>query len=252
MTPSRVTDIRAVTFDHWNTLVYEEVGSLRGARLDEWMGILEGVGFAVERARLDAAFSASWDRFVASWEADEQYTAVEAAIEIVEELGFKLPAGVHEELVAAFTGVSDKVELHLCDDIEPTLAALKDAGIALGIICDVGMTPSHALRANLDRKGILQYFDHWSFSDEVGSYKPSPAIFDHALGGLGGVEPSAAAHVGDLRRTDIAGAKALGITAIRYTGVFDDSGEESAALPEADHVIANHVELLDLLDIRRT
>ena len=241
--------IEAITFDHWNTLVYEEAGTLRNERLEKWLGILEGVGFAVERERLDAAFASSWEKFVESWKADEQYTAVEAAVDIVEEMGFDLPPGVHDELIAAYTAIDGNRQLHLCDNAADTLRTLKDAGIKLGIICDVGMTPSTALRANLEREGVLQYFDHWSFSDDVGAYKPSPVIFEHALTGLGGVAPERAAHVGDLRRTDIAGAQAMGIVAVRYSGVFDDVGEDAEGLPEADHVIADLAELPKVLGL---
>lgn len=241
--------IEAVTFDHWNTLVYEEAGTLRNARLDAWLGILEGVGFAVERDLLDAAFASSWETFVASWRADEQYTAVEAAVDIVEELGFELPPGVHDQLVAAYTDIGGERKLHLCENVAPTLRALKDAGVRLGIICDVGMTPSTALIANLEREGILELFDHWSFSDEVGAYKPSSVIFQHALTGLGGVSPANAAHVGDLRRTDVAGAQQMGMVAVRYSGVFDDTGDDAADLPEADHVIADHREMLALVGL---
>lgn len=240
--------IDAVTFDHWNTLVYEEAGTLRNARLDAWLGILEGVGFAVERERLDAAFAASWDRFVQSWHADEQYTAVEAAVDIVEELGFELPAGVHDDLVAAYTSIDGVRQLHLCENVLETLRTLKGAGIRLGIICDVGMTPSTALRANLDRQGVLELFDHWSFSDDVGAYKPSPVIFEHALDGLG-VSAESAAHIGDLRRTDVAGALDMGMVAVRYTGVFDDVGDDAAGMPEADHVISDLAELPRVLGV---
>jgi putative hydrolase of the HAD superfamily len=93
----------------------------------------------------------------------------------------------------------------------------------------------------LEKHGLLDWFDHWSFSDEVGVYKPDRRIFDHALAGLGGIDPAEAAHIGDLRRTDIAGAKALGITAVRYTGVYDDPHVDG--LPEADLVVADHAEL---------
>ena len=110
----------------------------------------------------------------------------------------------------------------------------------IGIVCDVGMTPAPALREHLDRHDLLGRFTHWSFSDEVGVYKPDPAIFRHALDGLGGVAPERAAHVGDLRRTDVAGARAMGMTAVRYTGVFDD---DSADMPEGDHVVADHARL---------
>ncbi|HVM09433.1 MAG TPA: HAD family hydrolase [Acidimicrobiales bacterium] len=241
--------IEAVTFDHWNTLVYEDAGALRDTRLEAWLGILEGVGFATERERLDAAFASSWQKFLASWQAHEQYTAVEAAVDVVEELGYELPPGVHDELVAAYTSIDGERSLHLCDHVADTLDALKTRGVKLGIICDVGMTPSTALRANLEREGVLRYFDHWSFSDDVGAYKPSPVIFHHALDGLGGIEPSRAAHGGDLRRTDIAGALDLGITAVRYTGGFDDVGEEASSLPDGDHVISDHRQLLEVLDL---
>ena len=105
-----------------------------------------------------------------------------------------------------------------------TLAELRDRGVRLGIICDVGLTPSPVLRGWLDDHGVLELFDHWSFSDEVGWYKPAPQIFEHALAGLGGIAPGRAAHVGDLRRTDVGGAQAMGMMAVRYRGAYDDAG----------------------------
>ncbi len=70
-------------------------------------------------------------------------------------------------------------------------------------------------------------------------------IFRHALDGLGGVDPTEAAHVGDLRRTDIAGARAAGMVAVRYTGVADDPGSVEAGTHEVegDLVIADRREL---------
>ena len=93
---------------------------------------------------------------------------------------------------------------------------------------------------------MLPLFDHWSFSDEVGAYKPAPVIFEHALEGLGGPVPERVAHVGDLRRTDVAGALAMGMVAVRYTGI---SGDDSQPEPEAHHVIAHHADLPTVLGI---
>ena len=73
----------------------------------------------------------------------------------------------------------------------------------------------------LDREGLLAYFSGWAFSDEVGHYKPAPQIFEAALAALD-AEPAAAMHVGDLRRTDIAGAAALGMRTVRYRALHDD------------------------------
>ena len=236
--------IEAVTFDYWNTLVYEDRGHLRGRRLEAWAGILEDTGFACEREQLELVFEASWDRYVKAWTANEQYQAVQAAEDAIADLGFELPGDVRSTLTEAFTRAGDEAELHLTEGVEDCLNRLKDAGVRLGIICDVGFTPSTVLREHLIRRGVLPLFDHWSFSDDVGAYKPSPVIFEDALEGLGGVLPERAAHVGDLRRTDVAGALAMGMTAVRYTGVFDDDSQDE---PEATHVVASHTDLPEVL-----
>ena len=236
--------VEAVTFDYWNTLVYEDRGHLRGRRLEAWAGILEDTGFACEREQLELVFEASWDRYVKAWTANEQYQAVQAAEDAMGDLGFDLPDDVRASLTDAFGRAGEDAELHLTDGVEECLTILKHAGVRLGIICDVGFTPSTVLREHLIRRGVLPLFDHWSFSDDVGAYKPSPVIFEHALEGLGGVLPERAAHIGDLRRTDVAGANAMGMVSVRYTGVFDD---DSAGEPEADHIVASHAELPGVL-----
>jgi putative hydrolase of the HAD superfamily len=234
----------AVTFDFWNTLVWEQAGHLRGIRAEAWAGLLEEAGFATERTLLDAVFDSAWERYVTHWTSNQQYQSVRAAEDILEQLGFPLPLHVKQALIDAYTGAGNHAELHLTDGIETCLRTLKDAGLRLGIICDVGMTPSDQLREHLDGHGLLELFDHWSFSDEVGHYKPSPIIFEHALAGLGGIDPTRAAHVGDIRRTDIAGAIGMGMTAVRYTGISDDA---SQAEPEGHLVVAHHDELPALL-----
>jgi len=238
--------VEAVTFDYWNTLCWEERGHLRGLRIEAWAGLLEEAGFACERSLLDAVFDESWQRYVDHWTTNQQYQAAKAAEDLLERLGFPVPANVRHELVDAFATVGAHATLHLTDGIESCLRTLKDAGLRLGIICDVGMTSSSILRAHLDKHGVLELFDHWSFSDEVGHYKPSPVIFEHALAGLGGVAAASAAHVGDIRRTDIAGARAMGMVAVRYTGISDDATQPE---PEGDIVISSHLELPAALGI---
>jgi len=129
------------------------------------------------------------------------------------------------------------------DGIAGALAALKGAGLRIGIVCDVGITGSPTLRGHLEHHGLLGYFDHWSFSDEVGVYKPDARIFRHALEGVG-AEPGRTAHIGDLRRTDAGGAKAMGMTSVRYRGAYEDPDTH---LPDADHVIDHHDQLAALL-----
>ena len=153
---------------------------------------------------------------------------------------------VRAELLASFDEVGRSAPLRLAPGVEDCIRRLKEADIRIGIVCDVGMTASPTLRERLDMFGVLRYFDHWSFSDEVGCFKPWPAVFEHALAGLGVDEPGNAAHVGDSRRTDVAGAQAMGMTAVRYT-YFVDAPADSG--PEAHHVLDDHGKLAAALRI---
>lgn len=237
--------IEAVTFDFWNTLVVDDVSEVRDRRLTAWLGLLEGAGFAVERAALDAAHDVAWQAYLRAWKADEQFTAAHTAAHYLDHLGLVVPDDLREELVLELVRSAGGADLRLTAGIAEVLGALRSAGVRVGIICDVGLTPSGALRQHLDRFGVLQRFDAWSFSDEVGHYKPAPEIFAHAAAGLGHPDLARTAHVGDLRRTDVAGARAAGWTSVRYAGVFDDQTDH----PEADHVIYHHTDLLTTLDL---
>lgn len=234
----------AVTFDFWNTLIREDSRS-RDRRVDAWLGLLEGEGVALEREQLGAAFAASWTTFSRRWIENQVYGAGDAVAEILDHLGQDPPPAVRTALVEVLTDPHPDHDPRPTDNVGQCLAELRGAGVRIGIICDVGLTPSRTLRRYLDGHGLLELFDHWSFSDEVGTFKPDPRIFRHALDGLGVSDPAAAAHVGDLRRTDIGGAQAFGITAVRYTGVFDDPGspDDGTDRIEADHVVADHADL---------
>ena len=237
--------IEAVTFDYWNTLVVDDPAEVRDHRLSAWLGLLEGAGFAVERAALDAAHASAWQAYLKAWHANEQFTAARTAEHCLEQLGLSVPDDLRERLVDELVRSAGGASLRLTEGVAEVLAAVKQAGLSLGIVCDVGLTPSAALRGHLDRFGVLELFDGWSFSDEVGSYKPAPEIFAHAAASLGHPDPSRTAHVGDLRRTDVAGARAAGWVSVRYAGVFDDHTDR----PEADHVIDHHSDLLATLGL---
>ena len=230
----------AVTFDHWNTLVYEEGGALRGRRIESWQEILAGAGLDVSEEAVTIAFEAAWDEYLKRWTTGRHFEGVRAAEVAVSALPVAVEPDVVAELAAAFVQAGDKLDFAVADGIEECLADLRRAGVKIGIVCDVGFTPSTTLRDHLERRGLLKYFDGWSFSDEVGAYKPDRAIFDHTLASVGDPPPERVAHVGDLRRTDVAGAQAMGMTAVRYTGVFDDDPQNG---PEGDIVIKHHVEL---------
>ena len=248
MTPGplgRDRPVRAVTFDFWDTLVRSDTAAFRLARRIAVAEELDRHGLPAEHDAIEAAFDVALHKFNSGWNSNEQFTGHHAADVVADILGHDPSPTVRAALIDAYLGSQGEVQTELAPNVAATLRTLNDAGVRIGIVCDVGLTPSTNLRHILERHGVLGLFDHWSFSDEVGIYKPAPEIFEHALHGLGDLEPADAAHIGDLRRTDVAGALDMGMLALRYSGLADD--DDPAHGPEADLVIADHAELPLLL-----
>jgi HAD superfamily hydrolase (TIGR01549 family) len=235
--------IRAVTFDHWATLVRDR-GGIRSFQVAAWEEVLADVGLPVSREDLERAFEENWQVFEARWRENVQHGPAPSTPVILQHLGLEVSDEVRARLVRAFDEAGERADLEVATGIAETLATLRDDGVRIGIVCDVGLTPSPVLRDRLEGFGLLAAFDHWSFSDEVDCFKPFPGIFAHALEGLGAPEPAEVAHVGDQRRTDVAGARAFGMASVRYTGFVDDPPAHG---PEADAVLEDHRDLPGLL-----
>jgi len=165
---------------------------------------------------------------------------------IADRLGITIDRALRDRLIAGFHRAGEQVPLQVGAGLVEALDTLRSAGIRLGIVCDVGLTPSPILRARLDELGLLRSFDAWAFSDETGWFKPAEGAFAPALERLGADDPTLVAHIGDNRRTDVAGARALGMVAVRFTGFHDRSPD---AGPEAHHVIDDHRTLPGLLGV---
>ena len=125
-----------------------------------------------------------------------------------------------------------------------TLDVLSAANIRLGLVCDTGFTPGRVVRRLLEDAGLADNLEVLGFSDEVGVPKPGSEIFAKVLAELG-VRPPEAIHVGDLKRTDIAGAHDMGMHAARFKGVHDDKSD----FVEAEVVINDHRQLLEVIGL---
>lgn len=235
--------IEAVTFDFWNTIARLPPGTMSEVRRRAVAAACEAHDVEVEAELLARALEEVGSRYQGSWEAGEHFHPDEGVEMLVRALGVE---GAAKEAVGeAFLTAAREVEIGLAPDVEYALEALRERGVRIGIVCDVGFTGGETLRGLLAQKGLLESFSGWAFSDEVGHYKPSPRMFEAALGALG-ASPRRAMHVGDLRRTDIAGAAALGMRTVRYRGLHDDQDVDSG--PEAEFVLDSHRELPGLVD----
>jgi len=124
---------------------------------------------------------------------------------------------------------ADNFELY--EDVLPVLEELRRHELRIGLVSNTSR----------DLDAFVRHFaldaDAWISSGAHGKVKPSPSIFRAVLDLLG-VEPDAAAMVGDSPDDDVEGARALGITAflIDRDGRFpgrDDALPTLLALPAA-------------------
>ncbi|MBT5567668.1 MAG: HAD family hydrolase [Acidimicrobiaceae bacterium] len=224
--------IRAVTFDLWNTLLTSSPGAVE-IRSRFWSEVVDERGLEIDADLLHGTLSMLPDRFDEEWRAGRQYGPTEALADCFTAFGDRLTSEDRDALAAAFEAASYQLKVAPVADAADVLSAVAATGVAVGIISDTALATGRHLRTYLDAYGIFQHVTFAAFSDEVGVYKPDPAIFAAALDGLGIGDPATAAHVGDLKRTDVAGARAMGMSTVRFRGVVDDPEDG----PEADHVI---------------
>ena len=118
----------------------------------------------------------------------------------------------HELELAWFAPVRDR--LGLIEGGRELLEALRGRGVRLGIISNIMFHPDLAME-QLDKLGIREYFETFTFSSELGYRKPHRRIYLDALDKLG-LPPREVGFVGNLLREDVRGPERLGMRAILY------------------------------------
>ena len=235
----------AVTFDCWNTLLREDDWhEAHRRRVDGLLHAARESGARVELEQAEAAFSRAWQRHMDLWGEGVASGARDVAVWAMHELGALTHGPGFELLVAHFEYASHSSCVVPLEGAVETLAALARAGVPAALICDTGLTPGRVVREHLARLGLLTGLRAQIFSDEVGVPKPHPDIFRAALDALG-IDAAGSFHVGDLLRTDVAGARNAGMRSVRLRAVHDDAAD----LPEADHVADSHAALRKILGV---
>lgn len=227
--------IRAVTFDFWGTL-YDPVGPIegrRGAMRAEYAaGFFLGMGADVKGRRLEYAFeivARNIEHFL--FVRHVGLGAEEIGRRLAEVLALRLEAPEAKRLGELISSATREEPPALIGGAREVLAALHGRA-RLGLICDTGFTLGHDLYAVMEADGVGRLFDHFTFSNQTGTTKPEARQFYHTLHRLG-CTPAEAVHVGDLEPTDIAGAKAVGMRAIRVVRPGDDAATDADAAVES-------------------
>jgi putative hydrolase of the HAD superfamily len=243
-TPRSALAVEALTFDVGSTLLADSRGEARrqeSRALKHWLKD-HGLRERDERRRVLAAAGRAWSES----DLDAARIAEKVADSIVSSVPLPVVESERRRLQALLTDIYQDGPYDAADGVHSVLRRLQARGIALGIVSNRGARPGRLMTLQLEAHGLMEFFDRKAvvWSDEVGARKPDPRIYLACLRALG-VPPNRAAHVGDVKAKDVAGARDLGITTIRYTGIRDDPGEG----PEADIVISGFEQLEEALGL---
>ena len=230
----------AVTFDCWGTLIFDKPEGDGRTSYNVRVEHLARMG-GLEIDKADELLQEAWAFHHTAWQELRTFGSPGIAARCLAAIGID-----DERLCAELTDAFEEASVEFGVEVVPcareAVEAVRARGWRTALVCDTGFTPGRVVRRLLDQHGITPLLDVLTFSDEVGVPKPHERMFRTALDGIG-VAAGVAAHIGDLRRTDVAGARAAGMGTIRFSGVYDDKTD----LPDADAVIGEMIALEGLL-----
>lgn len=235
--------LRAVTLDYWDTIYAGASEPERVTRRQEALfRLATSLGADVGRDAFVDAYKAS-AATAHTWWRDEHrgYHTIDRIRWMLARVGLEVAPDD-----PAVRAAAEEVDQTLVDLPAPLLPGAREAlqrlqrHYRLAIVSDTGFASGRAQDALLERDGLRSTFMATIYSMDVGHAKPRPEIFGAALTALG-VEPGEALHVGDNERTDVGGALAFGMRAIRLDAVRE------SGVSRAEHVARSLEALADYL-----
>jgi 2-haloacid dehalogenase len=162
----------------------------------------------------------SWLRSLMGRYADFWQITGEALDHAAASLRLRLDAACRQNLLDAY------LSLDLFPDVRPGLDALRERGLRLAVLSNgaPAMLEAAARHAN-----ILDRFEVIVSADEVGIFKPSPAVYHRLLERLA-VAPGEAGLVSS-NSWDVAGATAAGLTALWLRRAPDEPADKLGVGP---------------------
>lgn len=150
-------------------------------------------------------------RLLSSFLSGNDFDSLTALKQYGRKKGFTLTESQWEELNWQwYSPLAEKAEIE--PDIHKTLAALKQAGLKLGILSNTFVHGS-SLDRHLKEAGLLEYFDHRIYSYQYAFRKPDRRIFLEAARKID-TEPARILFVGDRMDKDVRGALAAGMVPV--------------------------------------
>lgn len=181
---------KAVIFDLWNTLAYNDTPQNPMLLLERKLGVKAEDYKKIEKPFMTQKFP----------------SVLDAAKHLCEFLGKDADCSMINDLL----DIWDKSRMHLAffPDALPELEKLRQKyKLAL-----VSNTDCFTMKPFFEN-GYKKYFDYLAFSYETGLLKPDPRLFGLVLENLG-VKPQEAVMVGDNLKDDVHAAESIGMHAV--------------------------------------
>lgn len=229
--------VEVITFDVWDTIVVDDSDEPKRAAaglptkfvarrdlLFEALNTHEPIARELTDLAYnvgDAAFNKVWHDQHFTWTIGERLEV------ILKGLGRELPDDDFAEVVRRH----EEMELEYRPDAVPGVSEAVHAlhgKYKLAIVSDAIVSPGRCLRELLRGLGILDCFDAFAFSDEVGCSKPAPGMFESIVEQTG-CSIEGIVHIGDREHNDIGGPHAVGARGVLLTVAKDRGSENSKA-----------------------
>jgi putative hydrolase of the HAD superfamily len=234
-----------ISIDFWNTLVHAETGGniRREVRIEALREVASNYTDRITDEEYRKAKRTASEHFHRIWLKQHRTASIQELLEnILAQL--QIPATEREQKY-----LITKFEESLWDgppsiskgakEIIPQLAKQH----SLALISDTMYSPGRVIRKFLEQHDLHNYFTSFVFSDETGVSKPDPKAYQKALQKTQS-DVSQSWHIGDLVKTDITGAKKVGMQAILFIEFtrYDTHNHN----PQPDHICESWEEIGEL------
>ncbi len=235
--------LRAITFDYWDTLYFGASEPVRVQHRREILArLVAEFGHDVGEDDFSRLYRASAVEAERWWREEHRgYTTADRIRWLLAQLGIERPPGC-PALARAVREVDETLTAIPPDLLPGAREALDALGerYRLAIVSDTGFASGRAQDRLLEQDGVRHHFVTTVYSMDVGWAKPRPEPFHAALRALG-VAPHEALHVGDIERTDVAGALGVGMRAIRLDAVRASGPTAAESVAESLTALASHL-----------
>jgi putative hydrolase of the HAD superfamily len=229
--------VEVITFDLWDTIVVDDTDEPKRAAaglspkpiarrelMHEYLNKHEPIAREITDLAYDvadAAFNKVWHDQHVTWTIGERLKV------LLKGLKRDLPDDDFAEVVRRHEEMEIDYRPDAVPGVHEAIRALHGKH-KLAIISDAIVSPGRCLRELLRGEGLLEYFDAFAFSDEVGRSKPAPRVFE-AIVEQTGCNMEGIVHIGDREHNDIGGPHAVGARGVLLTVAKDRGSADSKA-----------------------